>query len=781
VFEPGGPVTHIIGTIKDVTAQKEVERALRESEHRLRLLAEAMPQIVWTAAPDGRITFINHRWTEYTGLSLAETNDLDRVTAVIHPDDTGPVFRRWADALATGTVHEVQWRFRNQADGSYRWFLTRAVPIKDASGGVLEWFGTATDIDDQKRAEQLVARERELLQAIIDRIPVMITVYEPDSRVLRLNPEFERVTGWTAAEARGASLMDACYPDPAVRARAVEFMQSCRDGWLDVRMRARDGRDVETSWANVRLSDRTQVGIGIDITERKRAEEALRRREQEFRTLAENTPDLIARFDRDLRHLYVNPRVEELTGRPAGEFLGRTNRELGVPEPLGSRGEQCLRRVFDTGRPSTLEFSLPLPAGEHHFFSWFGPEVGTSGAVETVICITRDVTAQKELENELRRRMEELAEADRRKDVFLATLAHELRNPLAPIRSAVQILKAKGPPDPQLVWSRDVIDRQVGQMARLLDDLLDISRITRGKLELRRERVRLSAVVEAAVETSRPLIDAGGHTLSVSLPPESVYLDADRVRLAQVLSNLLNNAAKYTDRGGQIRVTVRREGGEVAVAVADTGIGMPADLLPRLFETFAQAAPAMGRSQGGLGIGLALVRRLVELHGGTVTAHSDGPGRGSTFTVRLPEAAAPAAAVESPDEGWGRRGSPCRVVVADDNRDAADSLALLLRFLGHEVRTAGDGQEAVEVAEAFRPDVVLLDIGMPRLNGYEACRLIRSRPWGRGVLLVALTGWGQEEDRRRATEAGFDRHFTKPVDPAALGELFAGLKGCGPD
>jgi CheY-like chemotaxis protein len=373
------------------------------------------------------------------------------------------------------------------------------------------------------------------------------------------------------------------------------------------------------------------------------------------------------------------------------------------------------------------------------------------------------------------RLVRQLRDADRRKDEFLATLAHELRNLLAPIRNALQVLRAKGPPEPELVWCRDVIDRQVRQMARLLDDLLDISRVTLGKLELRKERVTLAAVVDSAVETSRPLVRAGGHDLTVALPDEPVYLEADPVRLAQVFSNLLNNAAKYTERGGRIRLTARFAGPEVEVSVKDTGIGIAPEHLPRLFDKFSQVASALERSQGGLGIGLSLVKGLVGMHGGSIEARSDGPGKGSEFVVRLPVAVAPPVREQHPAEPEKVSAAACRIVVADDNRDGAESLAMLLQVMGHEARTAHDGEEALALVSEFRPDVVLLDIGMPKLNGYETARGIRREPWGRDMILIALTGWGQEEDRRRALEAGFNCHMVKPVDIDALEKLLGSV------
>ncbi len=379
---------------------------------------------------------------------------------------------------------------------------------------------------------------------------------------------------------------------------------------------------------------------------------------------------------------------------------------------------------------------------------------------------------------ELQRQMRDaLAESDRRKDEFLATLAHELRNPLAPVRNAIHILKARMPPAPELQWARDVIDRQVTQMTRLIDDLMDVARITRGTFELRREPVALDEVIRVAVETSRPIIDASGHQLVVSLPAEPINLDADLIRLAQVFSNLLNNAAKYTGPGGRIAVTAEREGDSVLVGVQDSGVGISSDMLAKVFEPFTQLDNSLERTRGGLGIGLALARRLVEMHGGGVEAQSAGPGYGSRFVVRLPVSihrnVTRSVAQESsnPAPALGRH----RILVADDNYDSATSLGILLNDAGYDVRTAGDGVQALETAAQFRPDIALLDIGMPKLNGYDVARQIREQPWGDQVLLIALTGWGGADHRQQTAQAGFDHHLTKPVDPAALTRLLLSL------
>jgi two-component system CheB/CheR fusion protein len=395
--------------------------------------------------------------------------------------------------------------------------------------------------------------------------------------------------------------------------------------------------------------------------------------------------------------------------------------------------------------------------------------------VGCVITLT-DISERRALEEELRRHSEELTEADRRKDEFLAMLAHELRNPLAPIFNVVQFLQLKGPPDADLDLARDVLKRQTRHLSRLVDDLLDVSRIGRNKIALHCEPVRLAAVVESAVETSRPLVEAGRHRLTVELPDEALWLEADPTRLAQVFINLLNNAAKYTEPAGHISLTATREGSEVAVRVRDTGVGIPPEMLCRVFEPFAQVDRSLARSQGGLGIGLALVKYLVEMHGGSVQATSMGPRQGSEFVVRLPLAAEPAlAGGKSPPVVPGplpRR----RILVVDDNQDAARSLAMLLELSGHEVHVAHDGPGALEAAERLRLEVVLLDISLPGMDGYEVARRMRQLTALEGALLVALTGWGQEDDRRRAAEAGFDKHFIKPVNLTALQELLAAAR-----
>ena len=513
---------------------------------------------------------------------------------------------------------------------------------------------------------------------------------------------------------------------------------------------------------------RRLTGIARDVTDQHQAEEALRVAQQQLQLIADTMDAPVARCSRDLRYLWVNKPYADWIDRSIGEIIGRP-----IVDVLGAEALDQLQPHFDRvlgGQKVQYEALVSFQSrGARWINATYCPTFDRAGATDGWVAVVIDMHERKQLE-------EALKEADRRKDAFLATLAHELRNPLAPIRSSLAILHAKALPDAELSWSRDVIDRQVQQMVRLLDDLLDVSRISRNKLELRTERVELADVLARAVETSRPLIDASRHELSCELPSEPIYLDADPIRLAQVLSNLLNNAAKYTQSGGRISLQAERQEAELVVTVADNGIGIAPESFPHLFEMFSQAAPALARSQGGLGIGLSLAKGLVELHGGSLEASSDGLGRGSQFVIRLPVAsAAPPPAPSCRSNGGMVAQTKRRVLVVDDNHDAADSLARMLRIMGHSVHVAYDGEQGVQAAGEVLPELVILDIGMPKLNGYEAAQRIRDEAWGRQMVLVALTGWGREEDRRASNGAGFNFHLVKPADAAAIARLMAGI------
>jgi PAS domain S-box-containing protein len=502
-------------------------------------------------------------------------------------------------------------------------------------------------------------------------------------------------------------------------------------------------------------------GVLIDITAQKIAERALRSSEKLYRAIGESIDYGVWLCDPEGRNMYASESFLKLIGMTQeqysslgwGKILHADDAAAAVAAWL-----ECVRY----GRVWYREHRVLGVDGRYHPILAQGvPIKDESGAITGWAGINLDISRLKVTEEALR-------DADRRKDEFLATLAHELRNPLAPIRHAVKLLETKAADETQQKWAREIIGRQVQRMALLLDDLLDVSRITRGRLDLKVDIVDLQAIIDAAVETARPMIDSKQQSLVVNLPAEAVKMKADSLRLSQSLSNLLTNATKYTDPSGRITLNAALTPDEIALSVKDSGIGLDPKTIPGLFEMFSQVDSAIDRTEGGLGIGLALVKGLVALHGGTVEGTSAGIGHGSEFTIRLPRALLVAEASESkaPERGAhevsGARG---KILVADDNRDAADTLAMLLELSGFEVLVAHTGAQALEKAGETHPDAVILDIGMPDMTGYQVARRIRAEPWGKGVFLLAITGWGQEEDKERAMAAGFDQHMTKPVDP----------------
>jgi PAS domain S-box-containing protein len=510
-----------------------------------------------------------------------------------------------------------------------------------------------------------------------------------------------------------------------------------------------------------------QIGQFI---ERKRAEEAVRDSEQRFARFMQHLPGLAWIKDLQGRYVYANDAAEKAFRKPRAELYGKTDDEVfpaATAAKFRKHDQQALASAAGVKVIETLEHEGGVV--HHSLVSKFPiPEPNGSHALVGGMAI--DITDRLRAEEALR-------EADRLKDEFLAMLAHELRNPLAPIRNALHILRQPGVSGSALENVHAMAERQVQHMARLLDDLLDMSRISRGLIELRREAVDLKPLANRTAEAVRPLAEQRRHQLTVTLAEDLLRVEGDPTRLEQIITNLLTNACKYTEPGGLVRLTVGREGGEVVLRVQDNGIGIAPEMLPRIFDLFVQAERRLDRSQGGVGIGLTLVKRLVELHGGSIAASSPGLGQGSEFVVRLPARADAGAATErelgtTPTHRLPRR----RVLVVDDNQDAADSLALLLRLLGQDVGTAYDGPTALAQAGEFRPELVFLDLGMPGMDGYEVARRLRRQPPSVGVVLVALTGWGQEEDRRRSSEAGFDHHLVKPVEPDAVEKVLAGYR-----
>ncbi|HJU74122.1 MAG TPA: ATP-binding protein [Gemmatimonadaceae bacterium] len=487
--------------------------------------------------------------------------------------------------------------------------------------------------------------------------------------------------------------------------------------------------------------------------------------------IVESSDDAIVSKKLDGTILSWNSGAERLFGYTADEAVGQSIRLI-IPEDRIDEEMMILDRLRRGERIEHYETVRRAKSGKLLDISLtVSPIRDSTNRVIAASKVARDISQRREVEKALR-------DADRRKDEFLATLAHELRNPLAPIRNSLHILRVTGPSEPALDRVRDILDRQVNHMVRLVDDLLEVSRITRGKIELRKEHIELAAVIGSAVETSKPLIETGGHELAISIPPQGVILDADPVRLAQVFSNLLNNAAKYSEPGGKIWLTAETTGNKVVVRVRDAGIGIAPEMLPRVFEMFAQIESSLDRAQGGLGIGLTLVRSLLHLHDGTVEARSEGLGKGSEFIVTLPVIPLERSFRTTPRSGeYAVPLAAQRVLIVDDNRDAADSLGMMLKMMGAVVHVEYDSYAALAALGKFKPNVALIDLSMDGMDGYEFARRIRGIADYKRMALIALSGWGQDDDRRRSRDAGFDFHLIKPPDVDALQALMASLSG----
>jgi PAS domain S-box-containing protein len=524
-----------------------------------------------------------------------------------------------------------------------------------------------------------------------------------------------------------------------------------------------------------RLQDGDEpIGSAADLT-------ALIASGEAYRLALESVVDYaVVLLDLEGRLASWNPGAERLLGYAPEEILGRSFARFFTPDDRENGApERELRKAAETGRASDDRWHVRND-GSYFFASGITTALrDDQGVVRGFFKIMRDRTDRKRLEEDLRQQAAALLRADQEKDEFLAVLAHELRNPLAPIAYALNLLDEKTLSESARQHTRRIVERQVGRLTRLIDDLLDVSRIRTGKVDLRRTQVALAAVVGHTAEVIGPIFEERGHALAISLPEEAVWLEVDVARLEQVLTNLLNNAAKFTEDGGSIALSADRSGHEVVLRVTDTGVGISPDLLPRIFDLFIQGDRSLDRSRDGLGIGLTLSRRLVELHGGTIEAHSDGLGKGSEFVIRLPILLTGA----SPDEerslataGSAPRGT-LRVLAVDDSEDTAEMMMALLEMDGHEVRTAHSGPAALEAAAIFQPDVVILDIGLPGLDGYQVAQRLRADPALRDVTLIAASGYGQEGDRQRSREAGFDRHLVKPLDPQELRGILAAIAG----
>jgi len=677
---------------------------------------------------------------------------------------------------------------RVRKDGRHINVSLSVSPVYDADGRIVGAAKVARDITEQKRAEEQLRRSERHLELLSNSVPALISYVGHDRCYRSCNDAYTKWFGLTHDQILGRPMRDVVgeeawtvigpHIEEAFAGQAVEFEAEAHY------------RRGGTRWIHAAYTPHLDaygqvfgvIVLVTDITERKRAEEKLRQSEAEARRLLElhqttmaNLGEGMYTVDRQGLVTFVNPEAERLFGWTAAELLGKRMHDVthhhypdGRPFPI----EECSGfRVLHEGRV-LRDFEDTFIRKDGTFFPVAysaSPLKGADGQVAGLVVVFQDITERKLHE-------QALLDADRRKDEFLAMLAHELRNPLAPIRNSLNILRLMSQNDHTVEQVGQMMERQVNHMVRLVDDLLEVSRITRGKIELRLELVELAGIVRTAVETSQPLISAAGHQLAVSIPAEPLTVSADPVRLSQIISNLLNNAAKYTETGGQIWLTIRGEDDWVVISVRDTGVGIPPEMLPNIFQMFTQVDRHADRAQGGLGIGLTLVKSLTEMHGGEVRAHSAGPGQGSEFVIRLPLVANQADTTRASDNPSAAIFSKRRILVVDDNRDAALSMSMLLKLLGSDVRVAFSGADALTAMSEYKPAIVLLDIGMPGMDGYEVARRIRAAPEFQEVTLIALTGWGQEEDRRRSQSAGFNHHLTKPADINVLETLLLSLR-----
>jgi PAS domain S-box-containing protein len=749
----------------------------------LRVTLASIGDAVITTDTQGCVTFLNAVAEKLTGWPSGEAvgRTLDEVFRIVceatRDSVENPALRALRDGTISGLANHTILIAR---DGSERPIDDSAAPIRDEQGEVAGCVLIFRDISERRAAENAVQRSHEAqarLAAIVSASDDAILSKTLDGVIQSWNAGAERLYGYTSDEAVGQSI-NLIIP-PELQQKEQSILESLRNGerlqhYETIRV-AKDGRrlNVSLSVSPVRDASGRIVGaskVARDITAKTKTEGQLRESEERFRTIADSAPLLM--WLNDLSGcVFVNRAYldflglhsqTEVRGYDWTVFVHPEDREAYI-----AAYQQSMR----TASPFAAEFRFLRHDGEYRWMQSTGvARLGANGELIGYTGCTYDI-------HEARLAAESLREADRRKDEFLATLAHELRNPLAPLVNMLEILKrADGSPE-LLQQVRSTMARQLNSLVRLVDDLLDLSRITRNRLVLRRQRVDLASVIQHAIETCGPLFEDLQHEFKVSLPANPVLLHADPVRLAQVFHNLLHNACKYTPRKGRISLTAEQDGPEIVVKISDTGIGIPPEKLSTIFEMFSQVDQSLERAHGGLGIGLTLVKRLVELHGGTVQAFSHGKGQGSEFVVRL-AALNDSAEVEGPVEpGVGKRATARRVLIVDDNEDSARSLAMLLDLSGDRTRTAHDGIEALAAAEEFRPEVVLLDIGMPKLNGFDAARRIRQQPWGKDMVLIALTGWGQDADRRRSQQAGFDAHLVKPIDHAVLEKVLSSLPG----
>ncbi|HEU4834013.1 MAG TPA: PAS domain S-box protein [Pyrinomonadaceae bacterium] len=754
-----------------------------------RVTLRSIGDAVITTDTAGCITYMNEVAEALTGWSHEEAlqQPLERVFHIVNEVTRQPVENPATRALRQGIVVGLaNHTILIKKDGAECPIDDSAAPIRNEEGHVSGCVLIFRDVTAHRLAERDKANQlhtARLLAAIVESSNDAIVGKSLDGIIQSWNAAAEQLFGFTTEQAVGQHISIVIPPERL--AEEDEIIASLRAGkriehYETERVRS-DGQRIIVSLTISPIKDASGNVVGAskiarDVTAQKRVEAD----RQMFVTLVENSTDFIGICDLNGVPFFINRAGLEMVGLQSIDEAKRIQiQDFFFAEDQPKIINEFFPEVLEKGNGEIEIRFRHFKTGEGRWMSYKVLTL-TDAANKPVAfaTVSQDVTERKRLEDNLRRLAVDLSNADRRKNEFLATLAHELRNPLAPMSNMLEVVKRADGNNEVLKRAHETLERQLAQMVRLVDDLLDLNRITHDRLELRRSEVELSSVIQQAVEVARPLVDSAGHHLIIDLPDKPVYLYADQARLAQLFGNLLNNSCKYTRPEGTVSLIVRQDGDEVVVTVKDNGAGIPPDKLDSIFDMFMQVDSTSDRSQGGLGIGLTLVKRLTEMHGGSIEAHSAGEGQGSEFIVRLPVLNRPAVAPSSgPVESESQLQR--RVLIVDDNRDSADSLAMLMEITGNKAYMAHDGVEALAAIEQHRPEVVLLDIGLPGLDGHEVCRRVREQPWGKNIVFIALTGWGQEDDRRRSDEAGFNGHLVKPVDYDKLLELLASLTNVG--
>jgi len=777
----GRPARILLG-IQDITEVLQYQAAARQTQIRYQALVEASAQIVWTADATGAVVEDSPSWRSFTGQTCEQWKGFGWLdTLPLHPEDRERISELWQRAVAERTPVQTLYRARH-VSGEWRWTAVRAVSVLNSDGSAREWVGMNNDITERKRTEEAVRESEERYRTLFASTPMAVFVCDRNAVIQHYNSR--AVELWGREPACGieqhCGSVKLWLPDgillPHTKSPIIEMLRTGISALnVEVFIERPDGSRLPVlvnfaALKNARGEITGAITSFLDITERKQTEVALREAGERFRFMAEAMPQKIftAKPNGDVD--YFNQQWTKFTGLTFEKIRDWGWLQFIHPDDV----EENIRRwkhSINTGKYFHLEHRFRRKDGKYRWhLSRAHAMRDANGQVLMWIGSNTDIEGQKQTERALK-------EADRRKDEFLGTLAHELRSPLSAISNVAEILGQKCTSDRDTPRLQAMLTRQTRTLSRMVEDLLDISRITSGKIRLEKELIALSPVISRTVESTRSLMESRRHELIVSEPDSTLRIEADATRLEQILVNLLSNAAKYTNPGGRIHLIAKQENGGVCLMVQDNGIGISAEMLSRVFEMFTQVDQSLERTQGGLGIGLALVRSLVEMHGGTIQATSAGVGQGSEFIVRLPLGTMPrqdrdatgVAPVQS------AIGPARRILVVEDNPDAAESLATLIALMGHEVRSVHDGASALETAAVFRPDVVLLDIGLPDINGYEVAPRLRQQPGLERIALAALTGWGQEEDRLRARTAGFDHHFVKPIDVNGLRAWLASL------